>query len=107
MPRLSARARASGPPALMTSVGTPSSAGSAFIRSTSVKPSTTVHDLKALVLSFHPVIAFDTDEEERVEQLADTVAGELQLPVFVWTLTSGLYRKPGANGTIRRMGRDG
>lgn len=61
---------------------------------------TTVHDLKALVQSFHPVIAFDTAEEERVEKLADAVAAELQLPVFVWTLTSGLFRKPGANGTI-------
>jgi hypothetical protein len=66
----------------------------------SVKPPTSVHDLKALVQSFHPVIAFDTAEEERVEQLADAVAAELQLPVFVWTLTSGLFRKPGANGTI-------
>ena len=65
-----------------------------------MKPPTTVHDLKALVQSFHPVIAFDTAEEERVEKLADTVAGELKLPVFVWTLTSGLFRKPGANGTI-------
>lgn len=65
-----------------------------------VKPSTTVHDLKALVQSFHPVIAFDTEEEERVEKLADTVAAELGMPVFVWTLTSGLFRKPGANGTI-------
>jgi MoxR-like ATPase len=65
-----------------------------------VSSATTVHDLKALVLSFHPVIAFDTAEEERVEKLADTVAAELQLPVFVWTLTNGLFRKPGANGTI-------
>jgi MoxR-like ATPase len=65
-----------------------------------VKSPTTVHDLKALVQSFHPVIAFDTAEEERVEKLADAVAGELGMPVFVWTLTSGLYRKPGANGTI-------
>jgi len=31
-----------------------------------VKPPTTVHDLKALVQSFHPVIAFDTAEEERI-----------------------------------------
>jgi MoxR-like ATPase len=65
-----------------------------------VKPHTTVHDLKSLVLSFHPVIAFDTAEEERVEKLADTVAEELRLPVFVWSLTMGLARKPGANGTI-------
>ena len=65
-----------------------------------MKPHTTVHDLKALVQSFHPVLAFDTEEEERVEKLADIVAAELQLPVFVWTLTNGLYRKPGANGTI-------
>jgi MoxR-like ATPase len=65
-----------------------------------VSAHTSVQDLKSLVLSFHPVIAFETAEEERVEQLADAVAAELKLPVFVWTVTSGLSRKPGTNGTI-------
>ncbi len=65
-----------------------------------VSAHTSVHDLKSLVLSFHPVIAFETEEEERVEKLADAVAEELRLPIFVWTLTAGLARRPGGNGTI-------
>ena len=59
--------------------------------------SSAIHDLKTLVLSFHPAVAFDTPEEERVEQLADTVAAELQMPVFVWTVNSGLVQKPTAH----------
>ena len=53
-----------------------------------------VHDLKTLVLSFHPAIAIDTPEEQRVERLVDAVAEDLNLPVFVWTMNRGLVRKP-------------
>jgi hypothetical protein len=49
--------------------------------------STTVHDIRTLVLSFHPVIAIDTVEEERVEELVDAVAEDLGMPVFHWTVT--------------------
>ena len=59
--------------------------------------STTVHDIRTLVLSFHPVIAIDTVEEERVEQLVDAVAEELGMPVFHWTVTRGLIQKPTAH----------
>ena len=59
--------------------------------------SSAIHDLKTLVLSFHPAVAFDTPEEERVEQLADRVAEELGMPVFVWTVTRGLIQKPTAH----------
>jgi hypothetical protein len=51
---------------------------------------TSVHDLKTLVLSFHPVIAIDTVEEERVERLLDAAGADLGLPVFEWTVTRGL-----------------
>jgi MoxR-like ATPase len=61
---------------------------------------TTLHDLELLVLSFHPAIAFDTVEEERVEALADQLGRELGLPVFVWTLGRGLVRKPTAHPTL-------
>ncbi len=57
----------------------------------------TLHDLKTLVMSFHPAVAFDTVEEERVEQLADRVADELGMPIFVWTVNSGLVQKPTAH----------
>ncbi len=56
-----------------------------------------IHDLKTLVLSFHPAVAFDTPEEARVEQLADRVAEELRMPVFVWSVTGGLVQKPTAH----------
>ena len=58
---------------------------------------TTVHELKTLVLSYHPAIALDTVEEERVEALADAVAAELEIPVYTWALTRGLVRKPTAH----------
>jgi len=62
-----------------------------------VSSATTVHELKTLVLSYHPAIAFDTVEEERVEALADAVAAELDIPVYTWALTRGLVRKPTAH----------
>jgi AAA+ superfamily predicted ATPase len=60
--------------------------------------STSIHDIRTLVLSFHPVIAIDTVEEERVEKLVDAVAEELCMPVFEWTMTRGLVQKPAAHG---------
>ena len=58
---------------------------------------TTVHELKTLVLSYHPAIAFDTVEEERVEALADAVGEELKIPVYTWAITRGIVRKPTAH----------
>jgi MoxR-like ATPase len=57
----------------------------------------TIHELKTLVLSFHPAIVFDTVEEERVEALADMVGEELGIPVWTWAMTRGLVRKPTAH----------
>jgi hypothetical protein len=58
-------------------------------------PSATVHDLKTLILSFQPVVAIDTVEEERVESLVREVAAELRLPLFQWSVTRGLTRLNG------------
>lgn len=55
---------------------------------------TTAQDLRALVQSFHPVIAIDTVEEERAQALVESVAEELGLPVRYWTVTQGLLRSP-------------
>jgi len=60
--------------------------------------SSAIHDIKTLVLSFHPVIAISSLEEERVESLVDAVAQELGMPVFEWTLTRGLAQKPADHG---------
>ncbi|MAE95281.1 MAG: AAA family ATPase [Deltaproteobacteria bacterium] len=53
-----------------------------------------IHDVKTLVLSFHPAIAMDTQEEERAERLVKAVASEVGLPVWEWTLSQGLVRWP-------------
>jgi ATPase family associated with various cellular activities (AAA) len=55
-----------------------------------------VHDLKSLVLSFHSLIAIETVEEERVRSLLREVAVDLRLPLFEWSLTTGLHRFQGA-----------
>ncbi len=54
--------------------------------------STTVHDLKTLVLSYHPAVVIETVEEERVQSLMRAAAGDLRLPLFEWSLTHGLLR---------------
>ena len=55
--------------------------------------STTVHDLKTLVLSYHPAIVVETVEEERVVRLLEAAASELRMPLFEWSVTRGLQRR--------------
>ncbi len=52
--------------------------------------STSVHDIKTLVQSFHPLIAIETTEEDRVIGLLNSVADQLQLVFFEWSITRGL-----------------
>lgn len=47
-------------------------------------------DLRLLVHSHFPLIAAETTEEDRLESLLAAIAGELHIPLFVWTMTSGL-----------------
>lgn len=54
--------------------------------------STSVHDLKTLVLSFHPVVAIETVEEDRVLSLLRAVADQVWKPLFEWSLTRGLVK---------------
>jgi len=56
-------------------------------------PSTTAHEIKTLILSFQPVIAIETAEEERVDRILESVAHRLSLPLFEWTVTRGLRRR--------------
>ena len=51
-----------------------------------------LRDLKLLVLSRHPIICVNSFEEERVIQLVERVAVELQVPGYVWKATTGLSR---------------
>lgn len=68
---------------------------------------TVAHDLKTLILSFHPVIAVETVEEERAMRLVEAVAAELGMTVFAWSVTSGLVRDGSTqpiHGTTEALG---
>jgi hypothetical protein len=54
------------------------------------------HELKALILSFHPIIVVETAEEERLDQVLYSAARDLHLVPFEWTATQGLLRLPGS-----------
>ncbi|MGB7281531.1 MAG: AAA family ATPase [Candidatus Acidiferrum sp.] len=55
------------------------------------------HDeLRLLVNSRHPIITVETPEEERFEQLLVDVATELDVPLYEWSVTTGLARFRGA-----------
>src|SRR5580704_7193413 len=60
-----------------------------------VKPNK--HDeLRLLVNSRHPIITVETPEEERFEQMLLEVATELSVPLFAWSVTTGLTKYHGA-----------
>jgi hypothetical protein len=59
---------------------------------------TTVHDLKTLVLSYHPIVVIETAEEERARRLLAAVAAGLGLPLFEWSVARGLRRVGAASG---------
>lgn len=54
--------------------------------------SSCVHDLRTLVLSFHPVIVIETVEEDRVEDLLSAVTDSAWKPLFQWSITRGLMK---------------
>jgi ATP-dependent 26S proteasome regulatory subunit len=55
------------------------------------------HDeLRLLVNSRHPIITVETPEEERLEQLLLQIAAELAVPLYTWSVTTGLAKAHGA-----------
>jgi hypothetical protein len=44
--------------------------------------STSIHDIKTLILSFNPVIVMETVEEDRVFSVPWSTAMELEMPLF-------------------------
>jgi hypothetical protein len=55
------------------------------------------HDeLRLLVNSHHPIITVETPEEERAEQMLFDIANELTVPLFTWSVTTGLAKMRGA-----------
>lgn len=51
-----------------------------------------VHDLRTLIRSCHPLIIIETVEEERVQTLLVSVASQERIPIFEWSITRGLTR---------------
>jgi len=66
-----------------------------------------VRHFQTLVISFHPIIAIETVEEERVETLIHAACKDLQMMVFEWSVAQGLMRSPGSPGNRWRNGSDG
>ena len=54
-------------------------------------------DLELLVLSRYPIIAVETYEEERIEEILKRIAAKLGIPLFMWTVTRGLERVGAGN----------
>ena len=68
---------------------------------------TTLHDLKSLVCSYHSLVVIETVEEERVSSMLVSIARELRLPLFEWSVTRGLSRFPektAIHGTSEPLG---
>jgi hypothetical protein len=51
--------------------------------------STSVHDLRTLIRSSHPLIVIETVEEDRVLALLQSVAAQERMPLFEWSVTKG------------------
>jgi hypothetical protein len=49
-----------------------------------------------LINSRNPIIAVETSEERRLSELLDRVASRLMIPVYIWSVTTGLARMGGA-----------
>src|SRR6267378_4500021 len=77
----------------------PSPAGATALANPAAKASPArpnKHDeLRLLVNSHHPLITVETPEEERVEQLLFDIANELGVPLFTWSVTTGLAKTRG------------
>jgi SpoVK/Ycf46/Vps4 family AAA+-type ATPase len=58
-----------------------------------VRPHDKRDALRLLVNSRNPIIAVETSEEARIEELLAEVAAELDVPFFTWSVTQGLMRK--------------
>ncbi len=68
--------------------------------------STSLHDLKTLILSFHPIIVMETVEEDRVSELLDAVSRDLGLHHFAWSINKGLEKVPGGDAVATQWTSD-
>jgi SpoVK/Ycf46/Vps4 family AAA+-type ATPase len=51
-----------------------------------------MEDIEVLIKSHTPLVAVETAEEERLEQLIQEIAWRLNLPLYVWDCSTGLCR---------------
>jgi ATP-dependent 26S proteasome regulatory subunit len=87
------------PPATpLRSIGLAAGGGSAALTSTRAGSEAMYkHDeLRLLVNSRHPIITAETSEEERLEALLFDVATEMSVPLYEWSVTTGLAKAHGA-----------
>jgi hypothetical protein len=68
----------------------PYASSPAYSTSAPLGPPASAHDLRTLVLSRHAGIVLETAEEDRADALVRSVAVDLQVPVWTWTVTRGL-----------------
>ncbi|MDH4085896.1 MAG: AAA family ATPase [Nitrospira sp.] len=64
--------------------------------------STSVHDLRTLIRSSHPLVVIETVEEERVLALLQSVTAQERMPLFEWSITRGLTRAD-ESATLSKM----
>jgi AAA+ superfamily predicted ATPase len=100
---LSNEVKGQNPPQSLTgtqprTAGTPARGGDVGLPlSKAGQPVQNKHDeLRLLVNSRHPIITVETPEEERLETLLFDVASELNVPLYEWSVTTGLSKARGA-----------
>jgi AAA+ superfamily predicted ATPase len=59
-------------------------------------PRTKRDELELLINSRNPIVTVETSEEQRLAALLERVAADLEIPLFVWSVTNGLARAGGA-----------
>jgi len=59
-------------------------------------PRTKREELELLINSRNPIVTVETSEEQRLVALLERVTADLQIPLFVWSVTNGLARAGGA-----------
>jgi hypothetical protein len=74
----------------------PVSAGASTPASVRPKQPNKHDELRLLINSRHPIISVETPEEERFEELLVDVVTELGVPLYEWSVTTGLAKAHGA-----------
>jgi len=74
----------------------PVSAGKSESSAGRLKQADKHDELRLLINSRHPIISVETPEEERFEAVLVNVATELGVPLYEWSVTTGLAKAHGA-----------